>query len=136
MSTHFRDIEGALLTRLSVMPGVPSIAVENIDFKPDAGTLYFRTTLLPAPTVQASLGSSGMDVSEGILQVDIFIPDGQGKSPQADAVADWFKRGTVLTQNSLSVRIVSASIAPGFKDETFYIIPVEIRWQAYTVART
>ena len=136
MSTHFTDIYGALRTRLNSMPSVPPIAWENINYSPNSNTLFLRPTLIPAPTSQASLGDSGLDINNGIFQVDVFIPDNVGRSTWPDAIADRFKRGTVLTQNSIDVRIVSASLLTAVKDGNFYIVPVAIRWQAFTAARS
>lgn len=136
MSTHFTDIYGALRTRLNGITGRPPIAWENINYTPSANTLYLRPTLIPAPTFQASLGDDGLDLNNGIFQVDVVIPDNLGRSTWPDTIADSFKRGTVLTQNSVDVRIISASLLTGLKDSNFFIVPVSIRWQAFTAARS
>lgn len=136
MSTFFSDIAGALRTRLNSLPGAPPIAWENINYTPSSKTLYLRATMLPIPTIQASLGDDGKDLHEGIFQVDVFIPDGQGRSTWPDAIADHFKRGTVLTQNSVTVRIKNASIGTAFKEENFYQVPVTIDYQSFTSSRT
>jgi hypothetical protein len=135
MSTFFTDISGAFDTHLAGMTSVPPIAWENIDFTPSAATLYLRPTMIASPTEQASLGDNGKDITEGIYQVDVFIPDSVGRSVWPDLIADRFKRGTVLTQNDVSIRIRSASILIGLKDENFYVVPVSIRWQTFTAAR-
>lgn len=136
MSTFFTDINGALRTRLSTLPGAPGIAWENIDYKPDSKILFLRQTILPAETSQACLGDNGLDFSVGIFQVDVFIPDGQGRSDWPDKIADHFKRGTRLTQNQVTVTITSVSIEAGLKDDNFYIVPVSIGYQAFTQARS
>lgn len=135
MSTYFTDIAGALRTRLSTMTGLPPVAWENIDYRQSSTTLYLRATFLPADTVQACFGDDGKDLHNGIFQVDVFIPDGDGRSTLPDDIADHFKRGTVLTQNGVNVRIRNTSIGAGLKDENFYIVPVTVSWQAFTGAR-
>lgn len=135
MSTFFTDIAGALRTRLNTLPSSPPVAWQNIDYKPNSNTLYLRETMIPGETLQASLGDDGKDIHNGLYQIDVFIPDGDGRSTWPDDIADHFKRGTVLTQNLVDVRIRNVSIGTGFKDENFYIVPVTISWQAFTGAR-
>lgn len=135
MSTHFTDIAGALRARLNSLTSRPPVAWENINYTPSSTTLFLRPTMIPAPTTQASLGDDGKDLHEGIFQVDVFIPDNQGRTTWPDAIADHFKRGTVLTQNSVDVRIRNVSIGVGAKDANFYIVPVSITYQAFTAAR-
>lgn len=136
MSTYFVDIYGALRVNLANIASVPPIAWENKNYDQDATTLYLRPTMLPNETIQASLGDSGKDLYEGMFQVDVFVPDGQGRSDWPDKIADAFKRGTVLTRNGIDVRIQGVSIAPALKEDNFYQVPVEIRWQAFTPARS
>lgn len=136
MSTFFNDIQGALRARLSTLQDAPPIAWENIDYEPDSTTLYLRATGLPSDTIQACLGDDGKDEHLGVFQVDVFIPDGRGRSIWPDLIADHFKRGTVLTQNTVNVRITTVSIKTGIKDENFYFVPVSINYQAFTAARS
>lgn len=136
MSTFFTDIQGALRSRLDTLPNKPPIAWENVNYNPSSNTLYLRATGLPADTVQACLGDDGLDFNVGLFQVDVFIPDGKGRTEWPDDIADHFKRGTVLTQNGVNVRITSVSIEAAAKDDNFYIVPVTIAYQAFTQART
>jgi hypothetical protein len=57
MSTVFSDISAALDSQLNTLTGSSPIAWENTVYKPIKNTLYLRPTHLPAPTVQAGLGS-------------------------------------------------------------------------------
>ena len=136
MSTFFNDIQGALRVQLSTLPNLPPVAWENYDYSRDSTVLYLRPTALPAETTQASLGDDGKDLHNGIYQVDVFIPDGLGRTTWADEIADHFKRGTVLTQNTVSVRITTVQIEAALKDDNFYMTPVSIGYQAFTAARS
>lgn len=82
MSTTFRDISAALSGRLNTLTGGTPIAWENSEYTPTMGTMFLRETLLPANTVQGSLGTIGKDEHGGIYQVDIFAPKGSGKGRQ------------------------------------------------------
>lgn len=136
MSTFFTDIQGALRARLSTLPSSPPVAWENVDYTPSSNTLFLRGTGLPGDTTQACLGDDGLDFHVGIFQVDVFIPGGKGRTAWPDEIADHFKRGTILTQNNVNVRITSVSISRADEDENFYIVPVSISYQAFTQARS
>ena len=133
--TVFNDIQAALDTQLATITGTP-IAFPNVPYTPQAGTTYLRAAFLPADTLQASLGGSGKDETNGIYQVDVVTPRGSGRPSEVDTVADAFKRGTVLTYNSQSLRVRSVSMGPAILDEEWYFIPVSIDFQTYTEART
>ena len=142
MSTAYRDIS-ALSVNLNVYAAANSISVawENKKFNPVTGTKYIRETLLPADTVQAELGTTGMDETLGIYQVDIFAPTDSdlGKSEAiniADGVADQFIRGSSLTYNGVNVRIRNVSRGSGTVDGAWFIVPIFISFRSYTTART
>ncbi len=136
MSTFFNDIQGALRSRLATLPSSPPVAWENEDYKPNANTLYLRATSLPGDTTQECLGDDGLDGHIGIFQVDVFIPEGDGRTTWPDQIGDHFKRGTRLDQNDVRVTITSVSVSTADKDENFYIVPVSITYQVYTQARS
>ena len=132
----FTDISAALDARTNSL-SLPT-AWENIAFQPVTGTLYIRPTLMPADTVQAGLGSSGLDEHLGIYQIDIIAPSANGKGTatiKADAIADHFKRGLVLTYNGVNVRLSKTSRGLGKRDEAWYVIPIFITYQSFITPR-
>lgn len=137
--TIFHDIDSALDGHLTDMPNLPPVAWENDEYTPALGTLYLRPTVLPGGTVQASLGDSGQDQQVGVYQVDVFAETNTGKFAalqMADLVADWFKRGTVLTYNDRKVRIRTTNRRAGQPTtEGWYMVIVEIYYIIYTQAR-
>ncbi|MFW0776297.1 MAG: phage tail terminator-like protein [Rickettsiales bacterium] len=133
MSTYFNDIQAALDTQLATISGSPDIAWEHTVSSPDGD--YIRPTFLPGETVQACRGDDGQDLTNGIYQVDVFKVRGTGRSQQPDVIATLFKRGTYLTYNGITVRIVSSSIERSTDEENYTITPVSIRWQVFTPPR-
>ena len=132
----FTDISAALDSRTDLL-SLPT-AWENGDYTPENGTLYLRTTLLPADTVQSELGSTGLDEHSGIYQIDVLAQSGGGKGQaiiQADLVADQFARGTVLTYNGVNVRIGSVSRGVGNRQDAWFIFPVFIEYQSFITPR-
>lgn len=135
MATHFNDIQAALDGRLNTLSGGYDVAWPNTKFEPQASQTFLSPSFLPATTSQVTLGSSGRDETTGIYQIDVVYPAGTGRSSIPDAVADHFKRGTVLSYNSVKVRVVSVSIAPAVTDGAFHFVPIQVDFQTYTDAR-
>jgi hypothetical protein len=135
----FADIDTALDTQLGALLPLPAIAWENKTYTPALGTLYLRPTSLPGEVVQASLGDNGQDQNVGVYQVDVFAKPNTGKKAaivQADLVADHFKRGTLLTHNSRSVRIRSVRRKVGTNNsDGWFMITIEITYISFTQPR-
>lgn len=135
MSTFFNDIETALMTRLTTMSSLPPVAWPNIEYSPNATTLYLEPNVLPADTAQASLGATGKDLTNGIFQIDVVIPAGTGRSAIPDIVADHFARGTTLSYNGTNVKVRTVSISPSRLEGSWFRMPVTINYFTYTEAR-
>ena len=136
MSTFFNDIQAAFDTKLNTTVSDP-IAFPNIPFEPSAGTVYIKPSFLPAETIQASLGATGKDETNGIYQIEVVVPRGSGRPQSVDAIADAFKRGTVFTYNDVNVRVRSVSIGVALLTDTaWYSVPVSVNFQTFTEARS
>jgi len=138
MSTVFADISSALDSRLNTLAGTTPIAWENTVYVPVKDTLFLRPTNLPAETLQAGLGVSGIDEYIGIYQIDIFAPSGTGRGEaesKADAVADHFKRGTDLSNNGKTIRLGNVSRNAGIKSDDRFIISISINYMAHVTPR-
>lgn len=138
MTTTFFDIGAALDARLNSLSGSSPIAWPNTAFRPTKGTLYLRANNLPAVTEQAGLGTNGIDVHEGIYQVDVYAPLGEGRGAaeaKADAVADHFKRGTDLLYNGVTVRLGDVSRNAGLTEDDRFVISISINYMAHVAPR-
>jgi len=70
------------------------------------GNPWARVTVLPARPTVASLGSSGDDEIDGIMQADLFYPLGQGPgaaNAKADDIAAVFGAGKTHSYNGVTV---------------------------------
>ena len=135
MATYFSDIEAAFTVKMNGLADRPAVAWPNVKFEPNGKKPYLRISVIPAETVQASLGATGKDETNGICQVSCFVPAGTGKSDLPDIIADHFKRGTVLVYNGTRIRLRSPSIGVSVVDGAFYFVPVSIPYQTFTEAR-
>ncbi len=73
-----------------------SIAYENVSFSPEEGTPWVRLTILDADSRQVSMGSTKLYRNNGVIVVQIFVPENTGTGDarsMADQVAAIF-RGT------------------------------------------
>lgn len=136
MSTFFNDIQAALDTQLATIASTNTIDWEFTPANLSATTNYLRPTFIPGDTTQASLGVSGIDYATGLYQVDVFTRRATGRSAKPDVIADLFKRGTHLTYNGITVRIMSVSIRVSNSEDNYTITPVVIRWEIHTPARS
>lgn len=133
--TTFSDIRTALESTLNA-EGIPT-AWENLEFEPSVGTAFVRPTLLPGEARQAGLGAGGKDEHRGLFQIDVFAEAGVGPvTTLPDQIANAFKRGSTHTFNGVDVRVRSASQDPARREGSWWIIPVIIRYYAFTAARS
>lgn len=138
MASNFADISGALSARLGTMTGLPPVGLENRTLDPTTTVLYVEEACIMGDTEQVATGAAGYDYTTGIYQVTVNAPAGNGKGAalvMADKIADHFKRGTVLTKNSITVTIRSVSIAAALTTDTRYKLPVSITFETYTQPR-
>lgn len=129
-------IQAALDSHLAGLDLGLAIAWENSPFTPQVGIPWIKAGLLPGPVVQADMApDGGRDRHQGIYQVSLFYPAGQGSGParrMADQVTAGFKRGTVLSQAGLNIRIQRAWRAPALSEPEWFQVPVSVQWFAYT----
>ena len=130
--TIFNDMQTALDSHLNTLNVAP-VAWPNIKYEPT--TTYLRPSFLPTDTIQAGMGSTGLDVTNIVYQIDVVTPKGSGRTTMTDDVANHFKRGTIIAYNGVKLRVVSVSIASALLDGAWYFVPVTVNLQTYTEAR-
>lgn len=135
---EFNDIQTALDTHLNTYltanAGAFQIAWANSQTSKYTNETV-RPTFLPGDTVQAGMGATGLDETNGVYQLDIFTKKGEGRSQIIDIIADLYKRGQTLTSGSAKVRLRGPSIGASRYEEDWFITPITVNWQTYTEAR-
>lgn len=134
MSDADSEIFEAFVKKLHALTLTPAheVAYPNVDADPDAR--HLRCFLLPAEPGQVTYGEAGKNRHRGLFQISVAWPRGMGEvapGAAAGAVAAHFKRGTVLTEDGINVRV----IRPPYRmtavvEPTWYVIPVRIPYQA------
>ncbi|RLB68411.1 MAG: hypothetical protein DRH08_01060 [Deltaproteobacteria bacterium] len=134
--TVFVDISAALEAHLQTL-GLP-VAWENREYTPDTETAFLRATVIPADTEPTGVSDDASDDHIGIYSVEAITKYDTGKGEALDLldqVATHFKRGTVLTQNGVKVRISKVSRTVGFRDTVYHIVGLTIEYRSFTQAQ-
>jgi len=110
------------------------VAWQGVKFTPTTGVAYIRTALLPARTIQASLGSGGDNRHSGFYQVSLFYPENTASTTirrVADEVITRFRLGTRLTREGVTARVSSPPWgAPVVIEPGWIQLPVSIPYIA------
>jgi len=133
----FNDILAALEDRVSSLAGIEVVYL-NDKRDPSDNKEYIQVFHLPGETLQACLGDTGLDMTEGIFQIDIMGVLNTGRSRNLDLIADHFARGRVIEpaqQSGVKLRITSVSMESPSIDGTHYKQPISVSWQTFTDAR-
>jgi hypothetical protein len=114
-------------------PALP-YAWENVPFTPTAGARYVRATLLPAPTLSATL-DRGHRNYRGIFQVSFHMPVGIGAGAFESLLASLDSTfAASFTQDGVLVYLTKPfSAAPAIQDKDRYVVPVSCEYAAHTV---
>lgn len=119
------------LSTLTLSPAMP-IAWPNVGYDPTSDG-YLKVQHFPVDTNQATLGTNGKNRITGIYQVSVMWPKNQGAiapKERAALISAHFKRGTVITQDGLNIRINQPPHVSGaIEEKAFLQVPVSISYQ-------
>jgi hypothetical protein len=135
-------IEYALLARAAAFAELNSltIALPDVAFTPPVPSKtarYLRATHLPAPTATLPLSNSNPNQHYGFLQIDVISGQGAGEIAAkrvGAAIIAYFDRGTVMTKDGFTVRIITKpSLGPFItkQDDPWTLLPVRIPYVCF-----
>ena len=129
--SNLAAIRAALETQLATVSG-PDYAWENVPYVPTVGTPWAQVTLLPAQPNNLEIGPAY--VEQGIFQANGFFPIDAGAAAAtawAEQVRAAFPYRGSFVSGGVTVNIVNTTeIGPARSDESTFMVPVKIRWQA------
>lgn len=132
---NFGNIRSALMQAvLDANLGLP-LGGCNMPFEQPADAPWAYVHLLPSSTRGASLGPTGLDQHQGVLQVDINVLPGSGEEfiiEKCDVIASNFTTGKPLVYNAQEVTVRSCSRSKGRNVDGWYRISLSIEWYAQT----
>ena len=136
MNTVFSDIPTGLENHLNTMTNLPAdIVWENTNFTPTPDQAFLRVSTQPATPTRTSIGIDGLNTQTGIFLINSFYGKGSGRSVQntfLSELVDHFKSGTVITENSVEIRIESVGPQPAIEEDAWFHVPVQVTYIAYT----
>lgn len=130
----FKDIQAALDTKLSGLPGGLPVAWENVKYSPVIGTPWIRPTLINADSQTICMGEGNQN-NPGVYRIDAFYPVGNGSGQVLDKLSQiytHFKSDPTLTAGSITVLIRNVSILQRIVEETAWFMgSVNINFASY-----
>lgn len=128
------DIRAALDTELAGLPGLPTIAFENVDFDPTPGTPYLTTSFSLTSRRPATRGRDPQKRYQGLYQVTVAVPrfEGIGQALEyADTIMAAFDAATDVTHDGLTIGIEYSELGAQATLDPFYLLPVRIAWYVH-----
>lgn len=110
-------------------------ASENRAYAPAAGTAWAEVFILPNQPSVASLGGGGLDAHDGIMQINLNYPAGDGAAAakqKATTIRAYFYAGRIVSYGGQDVEIVSCGRGPGRNVDSWFRVPVTVQWRAWT----
>lgn len=139
MSDIHDDIRAALETRLSGTVGLPSIAWENISFKPTTGTSFIKPKFVPTSRRPAVRGLNPQHRYQGLFSLLVYCPENEGPGVGqgiATTLTDRFNSTTDISYTNGDAETIIVSIdyaerAGSYSNPPWYVTPVNVAWYIY-----
>lgn len=122
-------IRKLLEVRLNTLSSGISTAFENAPFSPVRGTPWQACSLLPASAENPTIGTDRYRQG-GVFDIALYYPTKAGTATalaRAETLRAGFARGTTLTENTITVRILrTPSISTGRVEGEWYVLTVSV----------
>lgn len=122
-------------TRLAAIEGIPDVAVQGTKYTPVAGEPWVRFTLLPAQSVNQSIGVNPVLELNGLAQIDVFYPPLRGVADAettAQSIVTSFAPAVHLDSGDQIV-IENVWVEAIREEPTAVHLPVVVRWKAFNL---
>lgn len=132
----FSGIRKALDARLESLPSSPQVVWQNAgSIKSPPSGIHLTQVLMPAEPEY--IGKSGSKVNRGIYQITVCTRAGEGVlgiDSLLDRIISHFSRGTELQspESGIKVTVEKVWISQGFVSDSWYKVPVSIRYISFT----
>lgn len=133
----FGSIRAALESGFSGLSTSWTKFYEGMIVEPVEGESFMVSQLLPASSLVASIGLDPLIEHQGVFQITLYAPSGLGSGAaftEADSVNAVFKAGAQFSANGVSCRITECSIGSSTNWNSWYALPVSIRYRAFTTS--
>jgi hypothetical protein len=134
MASVYSEIRAVFETRLAAIPGIPTIAWENVSFDPNTNQSYVKPRMVPTVREPAVRGLNPQIYYQGYYLFDVYTPEGSGPSVAddlADLIIEQFEATTDITDGNIIVPLRYAERDLGVKEGAFYKTTVRVGWYYY-----
>ena len=158
--TILNDIRACLDSHLVATTGIPSVYQDNVDFEPETGVPFLRSSFVPTLRRPATRGLNPVQRYDGIYSILICTPQGQGSGAGLDLADLLLSRfdsttdlvyynptdtillengDTLLQENNSSlllgsptfVSIEYSEVGLSYLSKPYYCTPVSVAWYLY-----
>ena len=129
------DILSALNNQLQdfLVVNPMDVAYPNVAYSPTRGTEYLEVDILPASTVSAAVGIGACTRNIGIYQILVRVAPKKSFSevkPIVDNLKTYFKMGTSILYNGVSVRVTKFKVEPAMEDHGWFVQPISVYYRS------
>jgi len=108
------------------------IVFPNTSYVPTEGTDYIEVSYINGDVFQREIVSGSFNRTFIILQLDLYVSPGNGKAKVkeiSNALQPFFKRGSVINNNTLNTRVTKYSLIEAeFEPQEYsYIVSISTR---------
>ena len=133
----FGAIRAALETGFEGLSTTWTKFYEGMIVEPSEGDSFMTSHIMPVSSVVATIGLDPLIEHQGVYQITLYTPSGTGSGSiftAADAVNSLFKAGAQFSSSGVSCRITECSMGPPTNWNSWYAVPVSIRYRAFTTS--
>lgn len=118
-----------ITAQLKRLANLPAYAEMNKTFKPVATERWCRGTLLPSESNNGSIGLNGFMIQQGLYQIDIFTPIGQGDEYElAKRIKEMFQQNNLLEVDDQELIIEKCWVDQSRSEASWLITSIVLRW--------
>lgn len=124
----------AFIDKLISIPdlsGMPIVAA-NESYEPQVGVPYLRESILRSPEVPFGYSKDTTMIQDGIYQVDVCTPKGEGKWRNLNIcskIKEAFPRKVSLPGIGKSLTVLSCDVGPSRNENDFYVTYISIHYK-------
>lgn len=135
----YKDARAALENHLNDTSGLPTIAWENVDFKPTTGTGFLKAYFNPTSRRPAVRGSNPQHRTQGLFTILCYQPEniGPGASQTlVDTLIDRFNSTVDITYTNSDLETIYVCLEyseqqPSYSMPPWYVTPITVAWYTY-----
>ena len=121
-----------LRIRLGNIAGLPAIITENVTATMQPTVSYLREFVLFGDTFELSLAADGAQRQDGIYQVDVCAPKGQGRPAALDIVekvkAGFSRQPAAIVASGIKINLEGSQLSAARIDGEHFVYSLSIRW--------